>query len=73
MKSIKTENGKSVYDVLVRSKSTGNFVRTQCKSYSKYGNLMRFLSKHEDKIQVLIVDPAPGVFLDWDTFVSVIK
>lgn len=69
---MKNSNDKSVFDVLVRSKITGEYVRTQCDNYAKYGNLRRFLAKHEDKIEVLIVDPAPGVFMSWDIFVSVL-
>lgn len=65
-------NEKSVYDVVLRSKVTGKIIRTQCDKYVKYGNLRRFLAKHEDKIEVLVVDPAWGKYIDWDLLVDVL-
>ena len=62
-----------VYDILLRSKATGAIIRTQCNSYVKYGNLRRFLKKHEDKFDVLIVEPAPGTFISWETLKAVIE
>lgn len=67
-----TLNGKPVFDITVRSKKTGKIIRTQCSDYAKYGNLRRFLAKHEDILEVIFVDPAPGYFIGWNTFVSLL-
>lgn len=61
------------FDVLVRSKKTGNLIRTECDSYANMGNLKKYLGKFSDKIDVVIVDPAYASFLPWGSFTEVLE
>lgn len=69
---MKREKGNS-YDILVRSKKTGKLIRTECDSYVNMGNLRRYLKKYEEKIEVVVVDPAYASFIPWDIFTDVLE
>lgn len=61
---------KQTFDIVLRSKITGEVIRTQCDSYAYEGCLRNFLEKHSDKIEIVVLDPAWGDFIPWNTLVS---
>lgn len=72
VKQTLAHDGKPVFDIVVRSKETGKIIKTQCSDYARLGNLRRFLALHEDKIEVIIAEPAPGYFIGWNFFKSML-
>jgi len=61
------------WEIVLKSRKTGEYIRTQCSEYRNYHNMEKRLKKYENLFEIKILEPSEVKMIDWEMLMAVIN
>jgi hypothetical protein len=61
------------WEIVLKSRKTGEYIRTQCSEYKNYKNMIKRLMRYGDLFQIETIEPSEVRMIDWNMLMAVIK